>query len=68
MAKRERRPWLLELTAHRAMSDALYEKLLDEHWDEIVAVLDAPRVREARRAYLRALAEELAKRDGDAGA
>lgn len=50
------------------MSDALYEKLLDECWDEIVAVFDAPKVREARGRFLRALAEELAKRDGKDGA
>ena len=48
--------------AVRAISDALYEKLLDECWEEIQAVMDAPRVREARRRFLRLMAEELASR------
>ena len=67
MAKRKRKPGLFDIAVHRAMSDALYEKLLDESWDEIAAVFDAPKVKEARRRFLRAFAEEIAKRNGADG-
>jgi hypothetical protein len=67
MAKRRKGPDLFHIAVHRALSDALYEKLLDESWDEIAAVFDAPKVREARKKFLRAFAEEMAKRGGKDG-
>lgn len=47
------------------MPDVLYEKLIDECWDEISAIFDAPAVRDARRKFLRAVAAEVARHDGN---
>jgi hypothetical protein len=55
---------LYELAVSRAMSDALYEKLVDECWEEISGVFDDPKVRQARRAFLRSVVEAMARRDG----
>ena len=65
--RRKKRFGLFDIAVQRAMSDALYEKLIDECWEEFVAVFDAPKVKEARRKFLRAFSAELAKRDGKEG-
>ena len=62
-ASRRRGERLFRVAVRRAMSDARYEKLLDECWEEMPEVFEAPKVREARRKYLRALAEEIARGD-----
>lgn len=58
------RPGVYELAVSRAMSDALYQKLVDECWEAILAVFDAPKVKKARRAFLRSIVEEMARQDG----
>ena len=43
--------------AVRAMSDALYERLLDRCWDELKQVFERPEVKQAEAVIMRAIAE-----------
>jgi hypothetical protein len=62
--RKRSRPGLYEITVSRAMGDALYEKLVDECWEEIMAVFDDPKVRKARKEFLRSIVEAMARKNG----
>jgi len=57
-----KKPTLYDAVIHRAMADAFYEKIIDECWEELLEVLERPTVKEARRRFLQAMAEEFARK------
>lgn len=56
MAK-QKGPGLSGEVAVRAMSDALYERLLDRCWDELKNVFERPDVKHAEAVIMRAIVE-----------
>ncbi len=56
MAKKKG-PGLFGEVAVRAMSDALYERLIDRCWEEVKDVFERPEVKHAEAVIMRAIAE-----------